>query len=523
MISTNTVCASGTDLQTKEECEAFNGSDAGTWQGDLSGSPAHVAVHPRGCWLWGDSNRHWIQPDGVLQTEASSKPICYGIPASTTESPTVDPSLAPTASPTKPPTLAAVVMGATNMVCPFGTGLQTKEECEAFNAPGAGSWHGDLSASAAHLAVHPRGCFLWSDSNRHWIQPDGVLQTEALSKPICYGSSALEPVVMISTNTVCASGTDLQTKEECEAFNGSDAGTWQGDLSGSPAHVAVHPRGCWLWGDSNRHWIQPDGVLQTEALSKPICYGSLALEPVVMSSTNTVCASGTDLQTKEECEAFNGPSAGIWHGDLSSSAAHVAVHPRGCWLWGDANRHWIQPDGVLQTEAFSKPICYGTPGSPSSSPVSFPSNSPSSLPTDCPSTHPSSDPTFFPSNNPTGSPSFSPSSSPSTNPSSAPSSSPSSNPSSSPTLAPSSHPSESPSSSPSRSPTAEPTNAPTASPSNPPTAADFIVKIKGFHGKPVQVLDSGRMKSQPDVEIDLFAFEGKVTPLTGRLISKQGN
>merc|ERR550539_1608256 len=269
------------------------------------------------------------------------------------------------------------------MVCPFGTGLQTKEECEAFNAPGAGSWHGDLSASAAHLAVHPRGCFLWSDSNRHWIQPDGVLQTEALSKPICYGSSALEPVVMISTNTVCASGTDLQTKEECEAFNGSNAGTWQGDLSGSPTHVAVHPRGCWLWGDSNRHWIQPDGVLQTEASSKPICYGipastteSPTVDPslaptaspskpptraaVVMGATNMVCPFGTGLQTKEECEAFNAPGAGSWHGDLSASAAHLAVHPRGCFLWSDSNRHWIQPDGVLQTEALSKPICYGS-------------------------------------------------------------------------------------------------------------------------------------------------------------------
>jgi len=86
------------------------------------------------------------------------------------------------------------------------------------------------------------------------------------------------------------------------------------------------------------------------------------LEPVVMSSANTVCASGTDLQTKEECEAFNGPGAGTWKGDLSGSAPHVAVHPRGCWVWSDANRHWIEPDGVLQTEALSKPICYnGTP------------------------------------------------------------------------------------------------------------------------------------------------------------------
>merc|ERR1719493_140017 len=232
MGSTNKVCPLGTNLQTKEACQAFNGPGAGTWRGDLSGSAAHLAVHPRGCWLWGDANRHWIQPDGVLQAEANSKPICYGIQASTSERPTVDPSLAPSASPSKPPTRAAVVMGATNMVCPSGTDLQTKEECEAFNGAGAGIWRGDLSGSPTHVAVHPRGCWVWGDANRHWIQPDGVLQPEASSKPICYGSSALKPVVMGATNMVCPLGTRLQTKEECQAFNGPNAGTWQGDLSG---------------------------------------------------------------------------------------------------------------------------------------------------------------------------------------------------------------------------------------------------------------------------------------------------
>jgi len=183
----------------------------------------------------------------------------------------------PAVAPPKPPsTLQPVVMGVANIVCPSGTDLQSKAECEAFNGPGAGTWHGDLSSSAAHVAVHPRGCWVWGNVNRHWIQPDGVLQTEANSKPICYnGIPALEPVVMSSANTVCAVGTDLQTKEECEAFNGPGAGTWKGDLSGSPPHVAAHPRGCWVWSDANRHWIEPDGVLQTEALSKPICYNGI--------------------------------------------------------------------------------------------------------------------------------------------------------------------------------------------------------------------------------------------------------
>jgi len=69
---------------------------------------------------------------------------------------------------------------------------------------------------------------------------------------------------------------------------------------------------------------------------------------------------------------------------------------------------------------------------------------------------------------------------------------------------------------------AEPTNADTASPSN-PTTADVIVKVKGFHGRLLQVLDNGIIESQPDVDFDLLAFERQVTPITGRLLSKQGN
>jgi len=188
--------------------------------------------------------------------------------------------------------------------------------------------------------------------------------------------SAVRPgpvVYMRSANMVCPSGDNLQTKEECQAFNGPGAGTWQGDLSGSAGHLAAHPRGCWVWNNANRHWIQPDGVIKREALSKPICYGTPArpgpvvtssTSPVVMSSSNMVCASGTALLTMEECQAFNGPGAGTWQGDLSGSAGHVAVHPRGCWVWNGVNRHWIQPDGVIKTEALSKAICYGTSVSP---------------------------------------------------------------------------------------------------------------------------------------------------------------
>jgi len=261
------------------------------------------------------------------------------------------------------------------MVCASGTALLTMEECQAFNGPGAGTWQGDLSGSAGHVAVHPRGCWVWNGVNRHWIQPDGVIKTEALSTPICYGAPVRpSPVVYVrSSNMVCPTGDDVQTMEECQAFNGPGAGTWQGDLSGSVGHLAVHPRGCWVWNNRNRHWIQPDGVIKREALSKPICYGTPArpgpvvtrsTSPVVMSSSKLSCTSATALQTMEECQAFNGPGAGTWQGDLSGSAGHVAVHPRGCWVWNDQNRHWIQPDGVTKTEALSKAICYGTSVSP---------------------------------------------------------------------------------------------------------------------------------------------------------------
>lgn len=122
----------------------------------------------------------------------------------------------------------------------------------------------------------------------------------------------------------------------------------------------VNDNYCELWGQGScvtPHAQQNHDIYQVrDSAARP--------GPVVMSSTHTVCPSGTDLQTMEECQAFNGPGAGTWKGDLSGFPGHVAVHPRGCWVWSDLNRHWIQPDGVIRTEAHSKPICYGTPVSP---------------------------------------------------------------------------------------------------------------------------------------------------------------
>merc|ERR1719361_1956874 len=140
--------------------------------------------------------------------------------------------------------------------------------------------------------VNDNYCELWGKGScvtPHAQQNHDIYQVrESAARP--------GPVVMSSTNMVCASGTDLQTMEECQAFNGPGAGTWQGDLSGSVGHKAAHPRGCWVWGDANRHWIQPDGVIRTEAHSKPICYNTPARPRpglVVMSSSNMVCPSGT--------------------------------------------------------------------------------------------------------------------------------------------------------------------------------------------------------------------------------------
>jgi len=72
-----------------------------------------------------------------------------------------------------------------------------------------------------------------------------------------------------------------------------------------------------------------------------------------------------------------------------------------------------------------------------------------------------------------------------------------------------------PTASPSFSPTKEPSMNPTASPSPFPTAADFIIKIKAFHGKPSDILDSDKIQAQPEVDVDLYSFEQKLAPLNG--------
>merc|ERR1712243_99142 len=77
-----------------------------------------------------------------------------------------------------------------------------------------------------------------------------------------------------------------------------------------------------------------------------------------------------------------------------------------------------------------------------------------------------------------------------------------------------------PSSVPSFNPSSSPTSTPTTNPSKRPTAEDFIVKVKGFHGEPKDVLDASKLQDQPDVDAEFFGFEHKLTPFTRRLLSR---
>merc|ERR1712117_861317 len=118
--------------------------------------------------------------------------------------------------------------------------------------------------------------------------------------------------------------------------------------------------------------------------------------------------------------------------------------------------------------------------------------------------------------NPTREPTLSPTQLPTASPSMNPTSTPSANPTKEPSMNPSLNPTATPSSSPTKEPSVSPTLNPTASPSPFPTAEDFIIKIKSFHGKPSDVLDSKKFEGQPNVDIELYNFEEKLTPLEGR-------
>merc|ERR1711953_1041992 len=96
---------------------------------------------------------------------------------------------------------------------------------------------------------------------------------------------------------------------------------------------------------------------------------------------------------------------------------------------------------------------------------------------------------------------------------------PSKSPSSSPTLSPSKSPSFSPTMSPSKSPTV----SPTMSPSNFPSAENFIIKVKAFHGNPKDILDKNKVQGQPEVDIDMYGFEEKLTPISRRLLNTKSN
>merc|ERR1711879_1046379 len=92
---------------------------------------------------------------------------------------------------------------------------------------------------------------------------------------------------------------------------------------------------------------------------------------------------------------------------------------------------------------------------------------------------------------------------------------PTRNPTMIPTVSPSQNPTINPTRIPTASPSSNPTMIPTASPSQTPTtnptAADFIIKIKAFHGKPSDI----KVQAQPDVDVYLGNFEQKLTPVNG--------
>jgi len=95
-------------------------------------------------------------------------------------------------------------------------------------------------------------------------------------------------------------------------------------------------------------------------------------------------------------------------------------------------------------------------------------------------------------------------------------------PSSSPSLNPTMNPTKSPTMNPTKSPTMNPTKSPTMNPTNFPTVEDFIIKVKGFHGQKEDVLNKNKIQRQPDVDIDMYGFERKITPLSRRLLKKDG-
>jgi len=118
--------------------------------------------------------------------------------------------------------------------------------------------------------------------------------------------------------------------------------------------------------------------------------------------------------------------------------------------------------------------------------------------------------TFLPKN-----PTLTPTANPTREPTNNPSLTPTANPTKEPTKNPTMNPTASPSFSPTKKPSMNPTLNPTASPSPFPTAADFIIKIKAFHGKPSDILDSDKIQAQSEVDVDLYSFEQKLTPLNG--------
>jgi len=47
--------------------------------------------------------------------------------------------------------------------------------------------------------------------------------------------------------------------------------------------------------------------------------------------------------------------------------------------------------------------------------------------------------------------------------------------------------------------------------------------VKAFHGNPKDILDKNKVQGQPEVDIDMYGFEEKLTPISRRLLNTKSN
>jgi len=119
--------------------------------------------------------------------------------------------------------------------------------------------------------------------------------------------AALPSFIKQGVDTVCKKGLDVLSKLDCQALpNDGIYGKWGGDLSGSQAHVKVHPRGCWVYAPNNaRHWIQPDDLVKKQGYSQPICKSENTYSVLTTAcGTDTAFLSNPFGHTLTSCEAL---------------------------------------------------------------------------------------------------------------------------------------------------------------------------------------------------------------------------